>query len=129
MIWRQSNWPLDISIFVRNPFSAWIKNIINHSEVLKIPKEDHHPFQLFATIVMDNLWFFKNKKVHNQIDSIPNPLEFAKFVLTIFNQHSAAWLTKSSYIASMEDSFPEDYLRINFDVAVRDHSSILAGIC
>lgn len=65
ILWRHSNWPRDTSLFGNQHFSNWIKNIINPSEILKIPKVEHQSFQNFSIIAMDNLWYIRNKLEHN----------------------------------------------------------------
>jgi hypothetical protein len=43
----------------------WIKVIISPGSTIKIPKEDNHRFQIFATVTCDLLWSYPNRAYHD----------------------------------------------------------------
>jgi hypothetical protein len=79
ILWRTFPWPLLISSFAAMPISDWIMAIIYPSVKLDIPLVDIRNFQLFAALVMDAIWFSKNKLTHDAIQpDIPKIIQQLK---------------------------------------------------
>lgn len=58
IIWRHSNWPLNVEAVVNFYTSSWINAIINPSKFLAIPKKEIYNFQILTSIPTDkNLAF------------------------------------------------------------------------
>lgn len=70
ILWRHSLWPLNISCFADTEISHWLECILHPSKRLNIPSRGEHHFQLFAILAMDNMWFLRNKTIHESF--IPN---------------------------------------------------------
>lgn len=85
IMWRHSNCPIDSTLFASKPIKSWIQTILNLIFILKIPEEEHHDFQIFAAIVMDSIWFFRNKVIHDQVKCSPSI--FIKSVEKSFQEH------------------------------------------
>jgi hypothetical protein len=67
ILWRTSPWPLLISSFADRPISDWIMAIIYPFVKLDIPLADIWNFQIFAALVMDVIWFSRNKLTRDAI--------------------------------------------------------------
>ena len=67
VIWRTSPWPNLISSFAARPITDWIIAVIYPSAKLDVPLADIRRFQIFAAIVLDTIWFTRNKLIHDNI--------------------------------------------------------------
>lgn len=126
IIWKNSKWPLDISVFRDQPFSAWIKAILHPQQLLSIPKHDIHEFHITATTTMDLIWYAQNSLIHK--NTVPNPIILLKEHLVRTSQaHLTAWkLTSTSNLAWTPSHV--GFLKANFDVAIRQHMAVAAAV-
>lgn len=83
ILWRQSKRPINISQFANQPVSNWISIILKPTNGWKIPEDEAQSFQLFATLVMDNLWYTRNQVIHN--GPIPSLDWFVSKFTQLFN--------------------------------------------
>ena len=127
VVWRHSFWPLDSTKFNFSSMVDWIKLIISPTNLLGIPLEDSHRFQIFASVACDILWYYRNQAFHNGyiFDARNVSLHINKIAL----EHYQAWLSVST--APVEKWIPPapNWIKINFDTAIRDSFSAQAAVC
>jgi hypothetical protein len=88
--WRSSFWPLDSSAWSSFSPSHWIKGILAPHSVLGIPLADCHLFQIYASVLCDQIWYARNKAVHE--GSIPDFFfSLASSIRRSALDHAAAW--------------------------------------
>jgi hypothetical protein len=80
VIWHHSFWPIDSMNFNFTNMLDWIKVILSPGLTLKIPKEDHHRFQIFAAVTCDFLWFSRNKAYQGIFPSMLSYILSRKFL-------------------------------------------------
>jgi hypothetical protein len=90
---------------------------------LAIPKHDARSFQLFASITMDLIWFYRNKLIHDAV--FPSTAKVLHQILFNLDKHILAWKDRSSpslWFPPLLDSF-----KGNFDVTIRGSFSVAAA--
>ena len=124
ILWRTSPWPLLISSFAARPISDWIIAIIYPSTKLDIPFADTRNFQIYAALVMDVIWFSRNKLIHEAIQpDIPKIIQQLKIT---HNYHILAW--QASTLSSFWFPPQQGSVKGNFDVAVRGDFAVAAAV-
>jgi hypothetical protein len=58
--WRLSPWPLDSLKWSALSLADWIQGILTPSSSFGIICADSHYFQIFAAVLCDMLWFYRN---------------------------------------------------------------------
>jgi hypothetical protein len=124
IIWRNSKWPLDISVFRNQPISAWVKAILYPHQLLSIPKHYTHEFQVTAAIIMDSIWYARNSLIHK--NTIPDPSFLLKHISNTSRAHLTAWKQTSPSNLAWSPP-PKGFLKANFDVAIRQHMAVAAA--
>jgi hypothetical protein len=105
-------------IFSSRPISKWILDVIYFSNRLEILTTDSHKFQLFATLVVDFIWQFKNKLIRDGI--LPNPIQAIHHLKVTLQSATLP----SFWLPPIFGCF-----KSNFDVAIRDNFFVaVAGI-
>jgi hypothetical protein len=125
--WRSSFWPLDSLAWSSISLSGWVKGIISPNTAFGIPQSDVHLFQIYASILCDQLWFSRNKAIHGGI--IPDITKLAVVIKKSALAHAAAWSSISAKIDLAWIPPPVGHFKINFDTAIRDQFSIQAAVC
>jgi hypothetical protein len=105
----------------------WIKGILSPHQSFGIPLDDTHLFQIYAAVLCDMLWFFKNKAIHKGV--LPNISKFAEDVRRISLDHQAAWKSKAQPVQEIWSPLQEGNLKINFASTTNDLFSVQAAIC
>ena len=127
VVWRLSFWLLDLTAFHFSSMLDWIDSIISSSRSLGIPLEDQHEFQIFTVVACDILWFYRNKALHD------NVLFDARSVLAHSNKislkHFLAWRSSAMVTVEKWSPPPLNWVKINFDTAIRDSFSTQAVEC
>ena len=91
---------------------------------LDIPLADVQNFQIFAALVMDVIWFSRNKLTHDAIQ--PDMPKIIQQLKLTHNYHIMAWQT---FAFSSFWSLPlPGSVKGNFDVAVRRYFAVMAAI-
>jgi len=105
----------------------WIKLIVSPCHSLGIPTADCHKFQIFASVACDILWYYRNQAFHN--GSIFEARNVSMHINKIALEHFQAWQSISS--APLEKWIPPapNWVKINFDTAIRDSFSAQAAVC
>jgi hypothetical protein len=67
VVWCQSFWPLDSTVFRFSTLAKWIQLIISLGSSFGIPLVDQHKFQIFVVVACDILWFYRNKTYHDGV--------------------------------------------------------------
>jgi hypothetical protein len=125
--WRSSFWPLDSSAWSSLSPSNWIQGILAPHSVLGIPLADCHLFQIYASVLCDQIWYARNKAVH--AGSIPDISALASSIRKAALDHAAAWKSISPLIKELWSPPPAGSFKINFDTAIRASFSVQAAVC
>jgi hypothetical protein len=106
---------------------AWIAAIISPEHSLGIPLRDQHKFQIFAFVACDILWFYRNKALHKNLtfDARSVSIHVNKIAL----EHFQAWHSSSQVQLKAWATPPPNWIKINFDTAIRDSFSAQVVIC
>lgn len=115
-LWSLSAWPLAISRFSFACPADWIRFILHAGVELGFRPSSLPSFILNAALILDVLWFPRNKAVHEGKPVVLNELK--ESLSHRFSDYFHAW---SSRCATFSDTWtPPDLgcLKINFEVAV-----------
>jgi len=104
VVCRHSFWPLGSTTLNFPNILDWIKVIISPGTTLKIPKGDHHCFQIFVAVTCDLLWSYRNKAYHDGLsfDALPMSRNTNKVAF----EHIMAWKHLSNTL--VEEWIPPD---------------------
>jgi hypothetical protein len=125
--WRSSFWPLDSLAWSSISLSGWVKGIISPNTAFGIPQSDVHLFQIYASVLCDQLWFSRNKVIHGGI--IPDITKLAAAIKKSALAHAATWSSIPAKIDLVWIPPPVGHFKINFDTAIRDRFSVQAAVC
>ena len=94
--------------------------ILYPEDLLGLNSEESINFQLFAATVCDHLWMIRNSVRVKGVKS--NPMEIARQILRDFEEHKQARreLIKKSSRDPKWYPPPVDWIKLNFDVAIRE---------
>nr|XP_023927580.1 uncharacterized protein LOC112038979 [Quercus suber] len=125
-IWLLAPWPLNLQNIGNISICVWIKIILYPKGLLGLDDCDVKYFQLYALIVLDQIWVTRNKIRFEGKSS--NPLELSRQILRSYEEHKQAWKDKlHSPIRKVEwKPPPYGWVKLNFDVAVREEKISLA---
>jgi hypothetical protein len=85
-----------------------------------------HKFQNFASVACDILWFYRNKAFYDGISF--DARSVSAHVNKISLEHFSAWHSKLQ--VPVEKWIPPlNWVKINFDIAIRDSFSVQAVVC
>lgn len=126
VVWRNSPWPLDSTVFNFPSMMDWIKTIISPYGPLGINNEDLHHFQIFAAVLCDLLWFYRNKAYHEGL--LFDALMISRNINRITSEHLKAWTLIPIPLEKWK-SPPVSWFKINFDTAIRNTHSAQAAVC
>jgi len=96
----------------------WIKVSLSPELTLNIPKEDHHCFQIFASMACDFLWSSHNKAFHEVLSF--DALHLSRKIIKVSLEHMVAWKNISNPIEEKWITPPPQWFKINFHTAIRD---------
>ena len=90
--WSFLPWPLDSLKWAYLSLLDLIKGILNPHYLFDIPFANSHPFQIFAIVMCDMMWFSRNQAVHKGV--ILEVLKLAENIRRLSSKHIAAWSQK-----------------------------------
>jgi hypothetical protein len=123
-----SPWPIDSMAFSFTSNLDRIKVILSPGSLLHLPKEDHHYFQIFATLACDLFWTYRNKAYHEGLSF--NELTISRQISKVALEHSEAWFSiGSSPVVEKWIPPPRSYFKINFDTVIRDTFLAQSTVC
>lgn len=117
MVWMESPWSLKIHELPSRSNGEWIHLLFNAGSVLSLPLMDFQEFLLYSAILLDSIWFSRNRSVHHGIQLEPSHV--INKVRMLFLEHSRVWnatlqpAPRPSWCPS-----PINVWKINFDVPV-----------
>jgi hypothetical protein len=126
VIWRNSFWPLDISVLHISSMFDWL-NIILHPKMIGIPIVDTHFFQIFAMVACNRIWFSRNKAFHEGL--IPNALSVSSSINQVSRAHFSVWSNKSFSIKQVWKKPDPGCFKINYDTTIRSNFSVQSAVC
>jgi hypothetical protein len=94
--WRSSFWPLDSSAWSSISPTNWIKGILAPHSAFGIPLVDCHLFQIYASVLCGQIWFARNKVVHE--GSILDICSLASSIRRSALDHAATWKSTSPLV-------------------------------
>jgi hypothetical protein len=106
-----------------------IKVIVPPTANLKIPKEDYHCLQMFATVTCDLLWSYRNRAYHCDLSF--DALQMSRNINKVCLEHIMACKHLSNSLVEQKwiPPPPSSWLKINFDTTIRDTYSAQAAVC
>jgi hypothetical protein len=125
--WRLSPWTLDSLKWSALSLADWIKGILTPSSSFGINYVDSHFFQVFAAVLCDMLWFYRNQAVHKGV--IPAVSTIAANIKRVALEHFTAWSSKTHPAKEVWSKPPQGFYKINFDTAIQENFSTQAAIC
>jgi hypothetical protein len=109
-----------------NSMPYWL-SIILHSETIGILLSNSHFFQIFATVTCDQIWYARNKTLHEEL--VPNALVISSTINRIVKNHHSAWINKLvPYQVVWKEPSPPFY-KINYDTTIRQSFLVKAALC
>ena len=127
VVWRHSFWPMDSTALYFPSMVEWISSIISPVNTLGIPVIDEHKFQIFASVACDILWFYRNKALHDNVSFEARMV--SHHINKISLEHFHAWHSVSRVNIETWTPPPCNWVKINFDTAIRDSFSAQAAVC
>jgi hypothetical protein len=106
--------------------SDWL-SIILHPDIIGIPASYSHLFQIFAAVACDQIWFARNKTLHENL--IPNALDISSCINRIALNHHSAWNTKLAPQLAVWSPPIMHFYKINYDTPIRHSFSTQAAVC
>lgn len=126
IIWRESPWPMDITVFSEAPLIDWIRLIIL-PRADWLPPEEHHHFQLFALNMLDIVWMARNTIVHE--GGTIEVLELIRKIRNLSVEHLQAWQQVSGVQQPVHwQPPPLGFIKLIFDVAVHEEFAVGAAV-
>jgi hypothetical protein len=125
--WRYSPWPLDSMKWAPLSLSDWIKGILNPHSFFGVPFADTHPFQIFAAVMCDMMWFSRNQAMHKGV--IPEALKLAENIRRVYSEHIAAWSQKQNTKKDTWTKPSQDWCKISFKAIIKNFFSIQVAVC
>jgi ribonuclease HI len=127
VVWRHSFWPMDSLAFHFSSMTDWIASILSPGRSLGIPPVEHHQFQIFAAVACDILWFYRNKAFHD--DLAFDARSVSAHINKIALEHFLAWHPPNQVLEEKWGPPPPNWVKLNFDTAIRDSYSVQAVVC
>ena len=123
-------WPLNMSNLSHIDITEWVKCIIDPKEKLGIREDESHHFQLYASTVCDRIWMQRNKvRLDEDIGSV---VDLAKKIQSSFNEQKATWEEVHGEKLELNESSwnppPAGWVKLNFDVAIRENKTSVAVV-
>lgn len=121
LLWSTSIWGLHISRIPDTYLTKWIHILLNAETLLGIRPLSFQSFILHTALLMDVLWFSRNKAIHDGVQIIASDLQNSLSLR--FSDHSVSWLLQVSRPAICWIPPEPDQMKIKFDVAIRQSGS------
>jgi hypothetical protein len=83
-----------------------------------------HEFQISALVLMDNIWFARNKLIFEAVQPVPSSL--LKRIHSVTSHHLEAWFVRHSEFSIWLPP-PPGFHKVNFDVAIRSSFAVAAA--
>lgn len=125
--WREAPWPLVMTNFPSLGIAEWMCIMLKPAQLLNLPFDQQINFSRFAAILMDSIWFARNRIIHKG-----GSLIISQLLTTIhsrFQELLAAWSEKSSKPLPVWKPPPWNTWKINFDIASRKSFAFAAVVC
>jgi hypothetical protein len=118
---------MDSTAFHFPSLMDWITFILSPGRSLGIPSEEQHKFQIYASVACDILWFYKNKALHDDVSF--DARSVSAHINKISLEHYLAWHPTTQDSVEIWSPPPPNWIKINFDTAIRDSFSVQATVC
>ncbi|KAB1223742.1 hypothetical protein CJ030_MR2G016673 [Morella rubra] len=125
VLWGEAVWPLDAYHLQGDNIQSIIRMLSQPRRFLHIDKEMQCDFSLSAAIVVDTIWFGRNRVVHQGMDV--NIRDFIIMVHRRFLEHSQTWRISAMFGCKVWCPPSCGQLKCNVDVALRGGVAVLAA--
>lgn len=128
ILWLSSPWSLHISAFQHLSIKEWIFLFLTNDTSLNLLKDQAHQFCVFAVVIMDMVWFSRNKMVFDGV--MPEPKLLLSKVVKIAGEHlvASSKFNRQPPLLKTWIPPPSPWLKINFDIAIRPSFSGLSTV-
>jgi hypothetical protein len=107
--------------------AEWIQGILTLSSSFGLNCADSHFFQIFAAVLCDLLWYYRNQAVHKGV--IPAVAFIAAHINRVALEHHIAWSSKLHHVKEAWSKLATGFCKVNFDTAIHGAFSIQAAVC
>jgi hypothetical protein len=105
----------------------WIECILTPTSSFGINCADSHFFQIFAAVLCDMLWFYRNQVVHKGV--IPDVSTIAANINRVSMEHYTTWSSKIHHVKEVLSKPPHGFCKVNFDTTIREGFSTQVAVC
>lgn len=127
ILWQHGTWPLNIEVYAQLNIEDWFHIILNPKQSLGLPDSQYQNFILFVALLLDGVWFLRNKVVHNEGN--PEPTIRIHDLQRRCAEHTFTWVAHTATVSNSWQPPWVGCIKINVDVAVHQHFLIIAAIC
>lgn len=125
LLWREGPWAFNLAAFSQESLIIWFKFILNPYNLPANVRGKWDEFMLYIAIVLDSLWFTRNKVVHENLE--PNASVMVQEVARRYADHGAAWSQKKCCIFWQPPLVGQ--LKINYDVSIKEDIMCFVAVC
>lgn len=121
--WRESPGAVQIDMLSLDSTATLISTVLHADSVLHLDKDNLKAFALNATVVLDSLWFLRNKITHEgaRVDI----LGLIDTIKRRYAEHSYAWGVVGRGSGLRWVPLVVGFLKLNSDVAIRPNGSYI----
>jgi hypothetical protein len=113
-----------IPSYAARPITDWIIAIIYPFARLDVPLADIRRFQIFEALILDTIWFARNKLIHDNIQ--PVPAKTVQQLRITHEHHISAW--QASTLSSLWSPPQPGCVKENFDVAICGNFAVAVAV-
>ncbi|KAB1219217.1 hypothetical protein CJ030_MR3G001300 [Morella rubra] len=125
-LWRECAWPLHVEQLPFDYLAQLVRTLSQPHRFLHVFEDRQRDFSLCVAIVLDSIWFWRNRVVHQGLEV--DVLKMVRMTHRHYFEHLQAW--RISATASSTVWFPplQGRLKYNVDVAIRGRAAILVAV-
>lgn len=123
VLWMESYWLLNLEAFGHLSMLEWVGVIIQPELHLGLKGPQGRDFTLFAAIVSDTIWYYRNQVVHNNIQ--PDINAIILLMKRRYWEHACAWRSDEAEGSQYWIPPPPSVWKLNCDAA----AVVCRGFC
>ncbi|KAB1205959.1 hypothetical protein CJ030_MR7G016939 [Morella rubra] len=98
ILWQHGPWPLNIEVYAQLNIEDWFHIILNPKQSLGLPDSQYQNFILFVALLLDGVWFLRNKVVHNEGN--PEPTIRIHDLQRRCAEHTFTWVAHTATVSN-----------------------------